>query len=120
MTGNSANTALDKEFLKQLENSNAPPEMLAFYGSKVMSDDCVVFQDAQEALSVFLDCRPDYEMINLMVGATRNYRGVNRCELESVINMRGISRKNQSRLFSQIKLIEGGALKGFREQQKAA
>jgi hypothetical protein len=92
--------------------------MLAFYGAKAISDECVVLQDAREALSLFLDCRPDYETVSSMMGAERIYRGVNRCELESVINMRGIPRKVRGLLFSQIKMIESGALKGFREQQE--
>jgi hypothetical protein len=120
MTGNSENAAADKVFLQQLISSNAPAAMLAFYGASIPSDHFEYFPAAYDALSLFLDCRADYETISSMAGVQRLYRGVNRCELEAVINLNGIARKRRPALFSQIKMIERGALQGFREQQESA
>lgn len=102
--------------MRELEKANAPEEVLAHYRGRVRDSQFVLYTANERAFGLFAACRPQYQTINSMSGAMRIYEGVDRCELEAVMNMRGVKRKQRARLLGQVQLIESGAKQVFREQ----
>jgi hypothetical protein len=90
--------------------------VLAHYRGKAAQSDFVLYSTNHEAFSLFAACRPQYQTLSGLSGAMRIYEGIDRCELESVMNMHRIKRKQRQRLLDQVRLIESGAKQVFREQ----
>lgn len=89
---------------------------MAYYRGKTAQAHCVVYATNEQALGLFTACRAQFQTVTSMSGAMRIYEGVDRCELEAVMNMRGVKRKQRARLLGQVQLIESGAKQVFREQ----
>jgi len=90
--------------------------VLAHYRGRVRDSLFVLYTANQQAFYLFAACRPQYQTVTSMSGAMRIYEGIDRCELEAVMNMQGVKRKQRARLLGQVQLIESGAKQVFREQ----
>lgn len=108
----------DRRFVDELKANHAPPEMIAFYGGATQPETFSIYPDTAQAIQLFFDCRQDFQYIAGMSSAISVYKGISRCELESVMNMHGIKRKQRPELLHQVKLIEAGAREGSQDTQK--
>ena len=89
---------------------------MTHYRGRVSASHFILYTTNQQAFYLFAACRPQYQTVTSMSGAMRIYEGIDRCELEAVMNMQGVKRKKRARLLWQVQLIESGAKQVFREQ----